>query len=801
MKSITLLLLIVLLNLSGSAQSVHDIPNAMSMNDTRGREFWIAIPQNEVESHPTERIEIHLLSTLPCSVTVTDFSSRTNRTYTLNANEDRVLTDARGDVSWASEVVEAEVAVPKGIRVQASAPISVFVMNSKQYSHDGYRALPIHTWGREYIPVSYYDFKEFAEWAGGFVVVAAEPTTVEILLRGTGEGDATTMGGRKINTNMPFTISLDSGEVYMVRGDGKTRGQFDLSGSRIRSDRPVGVLSFHMKTSMPNLLNGGGRQHLVEMSQPVSTWGKTAASVEFTRLQAKGPGSGDVFRVMSTEPGTKWTVTSFDPVSKKVKSRDGGTLLKAGDFADLSQSSQPTALISGFSLWEADKPIRVVQYATSWMWDYNTNLDPFMVEVPSLNASVQQAVFSTSANPRFTTHIASLVVRADPSSATYMSDLESLTLDDVPLWKHPQARIPGLKSNLVQGDLHFVSVEVPSNGKPHVIRSNSRVSFSGYVVGSAADEAFGWPIAGSVRPALLNDKEPPVLNVIADCQLASVSARDVSGGIAWVDTVAGAGTTNVEMINIGQMSADRDRPLQEAEFYITFKDSTLPARCVFYVQDWADNITVDSVSYYPVGSIDTMPPVISRVDTTVTSWTFQATDVRNIPPQPLPCPTVAPQVESGLDSIELLALPVSRNIGLVRLDSLSKDSLQPTLSARFRCFVTDPKRDAKAVFEVVDHRGNRSRDSVSFSAPTSMTENRTPVTPLVWFDGRSLYVEHATEQSPICVTIHDVSGRRVSQGVYGSGRSVIPLDLPLGLYVVLAQVGASSQISTFIVLP
>ncbi len=801
MKSITLLLLIVLLNLSGSAQSVHDIPNAMSMNDTRGREFWIAIPQNEVESHPTERIEIHLLSTLPCSVTVTDFSSRTNRTYTLNANEDRVLTDARGDVSWASEVVEAEVAVPKGIRVQASAPISVFVMNSKQYSHDGYRAIPIHTWGREYIPVSYYDFKEFAEWAGGFVVVAAEPTTVEILLRGTGEGDATTMGGRKINTNMPFTISLDSGEVYMVRGDGKTRGQFDLSGSRIRSDRPVGVLSFHMKTSMPNLLNGGGRQHLVEMSQPVSTWGKTAASVEFTRLQAKGPGSGDVFRVMSTEPGTKWTVTSFDPVSKKVKSRDGGTLLKAGDFADLSQSSQPTALISGFSLWEANKPIRVVQYATSWMWDYNTNLDPFMVEVPSLNASVQQAVFSTSANPRFTTHIASLVVRADPSSATYMSDLESLTLDDVPLWKHPQARIPGLKSNLVQGDLHFVSVEVPSNGKPHVIRSNSRVSFSGYVVGSAADEAFGWPIAGSVRPALLNDKEPPVLNVIADCQLASVSARDVSGGIAWVDTVAGAGTTNVEMINIGQMSADRDRPLQEAEFYITFKDSTLPARCVFYVQDWADNITVDSVSYYPVGSIDTMPPVISRVDTTVTSWTFQATDVRNIPPQPLPCPTVAPQVESGLDSIELLALPVSRNIGLVRLDSLSKDSLQPTLSARFRCFVTDPKRDAKAVFEVVDHRGNRSRDSVSFSAPTSMTENRTPVTPLVWFDGRSLYVEHATEQSPICVTIHDVSGRRVSQGVYGSGRSVIPLDLPLGLYVVLAQVGASSQISTFIVLP
>lgn len=795
MKPLTVLLFIVLLNLSGSAQCVYDVPNAMSMNDTRGREFWIAIPQNEVESHPTERIEIHLLSTLPCIVTVTDFNSRTNRTYSLGANEDRVLTDARGDVSWASEVVEAEVAVPKGIRVQASEPISVFVLNSKQYSHDGYRALPIHTWGREYIPVSYYDFKEFAEWGGGFVVVAAEPTTVEILLRGSGEGDATTYGGRKINTNQPFTISLDSGEVYMVRGDGKTRGLFDLSGSRIRSDRPVGVLSFHMKTSMPNLLNGGGRQHLVEMSQPISTWGKTAASVEFTRLQAKGPGSGDVFRVMSSEPGTKWSVTSFDPVSKKVKSRDGGTLLKAGDFADLSQSTQPTALISGFSLWEADKPIRVVQYATSWMWDYNTNLDPFMVEVPSLNASVQQTVFSTSANPRFTTHIASLVVRADPTSSTYTSDLESLTLDDVPLWRHPQARIPGLKSNLLQGDLHFVSVEVSSNGKPHVIRSNGKVSFSGYVVGSAADEAFGWPIAGSVRPALLNDKEPPVVKVIADCQLASVSAIDVSAGIAWIDTVAGAGTTNVEMINIGQMSADRDRPLQEAEFYIAFRDLTRPARCVFYVQDWADNITIDSVSYSPVGSVDTMPPAINRVDSTVMSWTFQAADIRNVPPQPPPCPIVPPQVESGLQSIALVNTPLSRNIGLVRLDSLSTDSLRPTYTARFRCSVTDPKRDAKGVFEVIDRRGNRSHDSVVYSAPTSLSDADQSSGMRVWYVDSYLHLDLESGAAPINVSVYDLSGRNLFAETFDSRTTMVPLELLSGRYTV--RLIAGSQVVTF----
>ena len=145
MRLFSLLVFVVYLHCQILAQGLSSIPNAMSMNDVRGREFWIAIPQNEVESHPTERIEIHLVSQNPCSVVVTDFYSETQRTYTLGANEDRVLTDARGDVTWASEVIESEQVVPKGIRIISTEPISVFVFNSKQYTHDGYRAMPLHT--------------------------------------------------------------------------------------------------------------------------------------------------------------------------------------------------------------------------------------------------------------------------------------------------------------------------------------------------------------------------------------------------------------------------------------------------------------------------------------------------------------------------------------------------------------------------------------------------------------------------------------------------------------------------------
>ncbi|HBB26774.1 MAG TPA: hypothetical protein DCZ59_10960, partial [Bacteroidetes bacterium] len=235
-----------------------------------------------------------------------------------------------------------------------------------------------------------------------------------------------------------------------------------------------------------------------------------------------------------------------------------------------------------------------------------------------------------------------------------------------------------------------------------------------------------------------------------------------------------------------------------AEFYIVFRDSTRPSRCVFYVQDWADNITIDSVSYNPVGSIDTMPPLIRRVDTTVTSWTFQVTDERNIPPQPLPCPTVTPQIESGLQSIELLASAASRNIGLVRLDSLSKDSLRPTLRARFRCFVADPKSDAQGVFEVVDHRGNRSRDSVRYSAPTSIaTEDAHRLRS--WYDGSSLHVECPDDFPMWRVSITDLTGRVIATDVGTTPHRTIPMNLSCGVYLVVIQSEQTAVSASFVV--
>jgi len=778
-----LVLLIAAVSVSAQFQSL--VPNAVSLNDAAGREFWIAIPPNEVESHPREALEIHLVSTSSSIVRVTDFYTGVIKTYALDENENRILSDVRGDISWSSEIRDAEVAIPKALHIESTSPITVYVLNSKQYSHDGYRAIPTHAWGLEYVPVSYYDFKEFASWAGGFVIIAAEPTTIDLQLRGVGDAAATTSMGRRINTKQTQTVLLDSGEVFMVHGDGTTRGLFDISGSLIRSDRPIGVLAFHMKTSMPNLLTVGGRQHLVEMCQPVSTWGRRSVTLDFTRIQAKGPGSGDVFRVVTNEPSTKWSVTSYSRQAKQILSKDGGNLLKAGDFADISQSVSPTSLIGGISIWESSQPTRVIQYATSWTWDYNMNLDPIMVEVPSLDAAVSYATFPTSNNPRFGLHHLSLIVRADPSSATYNTDLESLSLDNVPLWSHPLARLPGLKSTHLVDGIHFVTVEVPSDGKIHVLRANNRLSFIGNLVGSGVDEAYGWPVAGSIRPAAQMDTTSPIVRIdTRDCRFATITLEDRGHGIAWIDTVAGKSSNNIELDLPSKLPLSRFNPVNSCEFSIVVRDRKKPAKCVFYVQDWADNISIDSVRFEPIVDGDTFPPSITTSQTSNSTWDVVVTELRNSKDATQPCPESPVQIESGLKSFSLKHRSDSNNITLQLERVISQDSLKPTTRMKASVQVVNVWNDARAVYQAVDWSGNVSIDSIRYDAPTSIIDDLSYQVSLLHCHDGVLKLSLATNTVYERIELYDTSGQMVATEQDVSPNTQLNLEgLSAGFYI------------------
>lgn len=782
-----------------------------SVNGASGTEFWIAIPPSETETHPTELLEV--LITSKQSTTVEVFDASSGRTFTRQIADSGVirLTDANGDISWLSEIRESEQPIAKGIRLRSQHPISVFVLNSKQFTHDGYRAIPTQCWGKDYVAAAYYDYKEFAEWSGGFVVIARERTTATITLRGSGESDAKTLGGRRINTGIPFTVTLEAGEAYMVRGDGTTRGIFDLTGSSIRADRPVGVLGFHMKTTMPNLLSEvGGRQHLVEMLPPISTWGKTHATIEFTRRDPKGPGVGDVFRLVASEPNTRWSVRYYHRSTKQLLGQSGGVLLKAGDMADISQTSSPAQLTHGFSVWEADKPVLLMQYACSWTWDRNSNLDPFMVLVPPTDRMVHASEFVCSGNPRFTEHLVSLVIQANASSPSYEEDLESITLDGIPVWNHPNALIPALKFSRVAEDLHYVVVRLAEPRGRHTVRSNGQVQFSGYLVGSAADEAYGWPIAASFQPGLTDDVSPPTFIIDSgECGDRSIEALDLGSGlsgIAVVGFVPDASSNNYVIEGADTEPLPRLPARSSVEAVLRVVDKQRDAYCVFYAQDWADNVMIDSVRYRAPRAVDTLPPIIMRGNSTPSRMECVTSETRNDPPRSVvQCRNPTPQVETGVAAIQVDNAADSSNIMLALLSQAGFLRDDPDTVIRYQWTAIDSTIAARVVYRVVDWAGNAVADTILLSGVSSVDQRATSHHPMTVSPNPCqdyLHISFPVTTVSAYYVLYDLFGRSVLSEEIPRDTSRVTIDvrnmLP-GAYVVSIMHDQRRMVSTVVI--
>ena len=599
------------------------VPNAeqlLNVNGSQGTEFFIAIPPNELNPFPTNEIDIYVASAFDTEVELFDYSGDKAIKRKVKANQITTLSTTTGEANWGWELQGiSEQVFRKGIRLRAAKPISVYVLNSKTTTSDGYLAIPTVAWGKDYIVTTYFDFREIKPWAGGFVVMAREDNTeLQINLRGKGELDARTAGGKRINTGQIETVVLQEGDVYQVKGDGTTRATFDLTGTSVKSNKPVGLISFHERTTMPNqLINGNGRNHLVEMTPPVSTWGKTYVSVNYTRENNNGLGGGDVFRVIGSQPNTKWTMTYYDKNTKKILGNSGGILRTPGDFNDISQSPGPLFLTTGYSVWKADKPVFVMQYSCSSTWDGDPILDPFMINVVPEEQFITSTIFQQPTNPKFPKNRLNLIVWSDTTDPKYVENLKSLEIDDVPVWNHPNAFGSSLLFNHMGNNLHWVSIDFGFSASSRRIYGNGKVKFGGYIYGFGAFDAYGWPAAAGFRNTTSFDTLPPVLTSEDECGNYTFTATEyrnipnppvipprdsdqVETGIALIDFMPGDSSYNYELEYITDETGNFPREPAYIKYLFRWKviNTSEDAKCVFYVSDYANNITVDTIYYF-----------------------------------------------------------------------------------------------------------------------------------------------------------------------------------------------------------
>lgn len=171
---------------------------------------------------------------------------------------------------------------------------------------------------------------------------------------------------------------------------------FDLTGSVITSTKPVGLISFHARTAMPNAGRMEGRDHLAEMTPPVSDWGKRYVTLEYSRERPNGIGRGDYYRVLAAYDSTRVTGRFYDKVTKNLVGNINSGRLNAGEFQDFYYpGATPGTFPYGVVMFESNKPFFVMQYSTSASWDGDTMHDPFMIGVTPIEQFLSGAVFQT----------------------------------------------------------------------------------------------------------------------------------------------------------------------------------------------------------------------------------------------------------------------------------------------------------------------------------------------------------------------------------------------------------------------
>ncbi|MFZ9760318.1 MAG: choice-of-anchor D domain-containing protein [Candidatus Kapaibacteriota bacterium] len=572
-------------------------PEAVLNNSAQGKDFWFAIPMNDNAQAPLNAIEIYVTGSSNTIVTLEVPGQGFSRKKALRALDVVTFSTRDGSVSTAWEVTSSEVPDDIGVHVFADAPISVYVLNAKPVTSEGFLALPTSVWGTEYIHLSYYDFNEARRWATGFTVIASEDDTeISILLRGRGAANtgAKTVKGNRLGKTIKTTLM--KGQIFNVKGEASTRGVFDMSGTKITANKPIGLVSYVERVMIP-ATNVNGRDHIVEMLPPVQSWGKRYATVEYKR-----DNKGDFFRIIASQNQTRWKMKYYDKVSGDLLGQREG-VLNAGEFFEDFNQYVGRGLVEGFrgtSVWEADKPILVMQYSYSANWDMGDEFDPFMILVTPQEQYIQATVFQSPANSAFSTNWFNVVAEGDSTDAE-QKKLKSVTLDGKPIW----IRQPTFLANRIPGtNLYWQNVNVAPG--PHRVTSQTR--FGGYIYGFSSFDSYGWPAAMAIRKLDEVDTLPPVLTFEEECGDFTYTATEVRSFGPPPDTAQiDQGISTIEMIDslsinyaLEFITDDRivvDPKVTEFQFKFKVLDKTKDAFAIFVVMDRAGNYTIDSVRY------------------------------------------------------------------------------------------------------------------------------------------------------------------------------------------------------------
>ena len=230
---------------------------------TEGTDFWLTFMSNYTRQPNDNALQLKLIISAREQTSVTVSNPNTSWTKTVNVAGSNISEIIIPNQQCYTS--DAEKISKTGINVKADKPISLYASNYSDASYDATNVLPLNVLTGNYIIQTYEVSREEAGYAKEFAVVATDNNTlIEI-----NPHARTTTGKLK---NIPFTITLNKGEVYQVMSVDDNN---NLSGSTIHASKPVAVFSGNQCANVPSGCDWC--DHIVEQAMPTSLWGKQFA--------------------------------------------------------------------------------------------------------------------------------------------------------------------------------------------------------------------------------------------------------------------------------------------------------------------------------------------------------------------------------------------------------------------------------------------------------------------------------------------------------------------------------------------
>ncbi len=460
---------------------------ARNRSDNRGKQFRVAfLATNGADDAP--QLYLVIAAERPTTGTITYM--RTGKVVNIPLLQPNVPVRIALDTNELILPNPARYPITSNsLYLEFNEEVVVYGINTQRWSSDSFLALPTDVLGTEHVVLSYPNtidpnpaaaFSHSSDFPSQFAILASEDNTV-ITITPTAR-----IGGRPDASE--YTINLNRGELYFAQAFG--RAGTDLTGTWIRSNRPVVVYGSHQRTNIP-WDEAVGRDHLVEQLPSVNRWGRQAILTPHYQIK-KTVDDRNIVRILAANDNTE---ISIDSVFY--------TRLDARKFAEID--------LDRAKLITATGPILVAQYQHSAVDERYVSMpndsvgDPFMMLVPPQEQFDSVYWFESYATKDFFFHYINVVVPTERVSSVRLDNFSvSVPFQRIDKTSYSYAQIP------VTSGFHKVSARAP---------------IALYAYGFGVYNSYGHPGA-MVFDSVFKDQKRPSLSWIDTCDGAAGYALD-----------------------------------------------------------------------------------------------------------------------------------------------------------------------------------------------------------------------------------------------------------------------------------